>query len=133
MDGLSHENEVLTSVLARAPVEPFLVVIMMTPFAARDPYRAAAFGPFSTDMVAMSAGLMSLIALPRSYPEFESPPRSAFEIGTPSTMNTGWLLPVIEFAPRMMMFDDPPCVLGAVIVTPETLPSSCSTTLSAFV
>jgi len=40
-----------------APVEvPFLVVMMMTPFAARDPYKAAALGPLSTDMDAMSLG-----------------------------------------------------------------------------
>ena len=36
----------------------------MAPFAARDPYRAAALGPFSTVIDEMSFGLMSCAVLP---------------------------------------------------------------------
>ena len=49
----------------------------------------------------MSSGLMSFSALPKSklvlLLENGAPPRLAFDTGTPSTMNNGWLLPVIEF------------------------------------
>jgi hypothetical protein len=51
--------------------------------------------------------------------------------GTPSTTNSGWLLPLIEFAPRMVIFVEPPVVPASVMLTPATLPWSWSTKLSA--
>ena len=103
---------------------PFFVVITMTPVEARDPYRAAALGPFSTEIDSTSSGLMSLIALPKSVPPFGLPPRLAFETGTPSTTNSGLLFPRMEFAPRIVSFVEPPCVPEPVTVRPETLPAS---------
>ncbi len=46
------------------PLLAFLVVIMMTPLAAREPYRAEAAAPFNTLMDSMSSGLISAAALP---------------------------------------------------------------------
>jgi hypothetical protein len=46
------------------PASPLLVVIKMTPLPAREPYKAAALGPLSTEIEAMSSGLMSWAALP---------------------------------------------------------------------
>ena len=46
--------------------EPRLVVIRMTPFAACDPYSAAAPAPFKTLSDATSFVLISLIPVPRS-------------------------------------------------------------------
>jgi hypothetical protein len=52
-------------VIPRPVVErPRLVVIRMAPLAAREPYSAAAFGPFSTVIDSMSFGLMSCTAFP---------------------------------------------------------------------
>ena len=44
-----------------------------TPFAAREPYRAEAAGPFSTDMDSMSSGLMSITRLAEVVADFEEP------------------------------------------------------------
>ena len=82
-------------------------------------------------IVAISSGLRSLITLPKSSPPppvlpepFGLPPRLTFRIGTPSTIHSGSLLPVIEFDPRMRMFADPSCVPAPEMITPDTLPAS---------
>ena len=46
------------------PPRPVFVVITTAPFEAREPYKAAAFGPLSTVSEAMSSGLMSAAAVP---------------------------------------------------------------------
>ena len=45
-------------------VEPFLVVISITPLPALDPYKAAAFGPLRTEIDSTSFGLISEIPPP---------------------------------------------------------------------
>ena len=45
---------------------PLLVVYTIAPLAAREPYSAAAFGPFSTVTDAMLSALISDAALPTS-------------------------------------------------------------------
>jgi hypothetical protein len=55
----------------RAPSEPLLarlVVIEMTPDAAREPYSVDAAAPFTTSTLSMSAGLMSAMLEPRTMP-----------------------------------------------------------------
>ena len=44
--------------------DPDLVVIKTTPLPAREPYKAAALGPFKTEMLSMLSGLISEIAFP---------------------------------------------------------------------
>ena len=43
---------------------PDLVVTMMTPFAAREPYKAVALAPFNTWILSMSSGFKSEKPLP---------------------------------------------------------------------
>ena len=63
---------------------------------------------FSTDILSMSAGL---IWLPVPSPT-----------GTPSTTNSGWLLPTV-LTPRMRMDTGPPGVPSTLVIcTPDTLP-----------
>src|SRR5690606_40010652 len=45
------------------PSLPFLVVIIIAPAAALEPYNAAAAGPFKMDMFSTSSGLTSMIRL----------------------------------------------------------------------
>src|SRR5699024_12077864 len=67
---------------------PVLVVIKIAPLPARDPYKAAAEGPFKTVRLAMSFGLISDRPFPISKEGFQ---KSLFDIpvklsiGTPST------------------------------------------------
>src|SRR5690606_40270125 len=60
------------------------------------PYRAAAAGPFNTDILSTSAGLMSdaLLMLATSNEELVE-----LSMGIPSTTNKGWLFPVMEDPP----------------------------------
>src|SRR5436190_149151 len=44
-------------------------------------------------------------------------------------MNSGWLLPLIDVAPRMTMRDEPPCVVALVTLMPAILPDSAETKL----
>jgi hypothetical protein len=46
-----------------APAFPFLVVMITTPFVAREPYMALAAADLSTSMLSMSFGLMSAMRL----------------------------------------------------------------------
>ena len=45
-------------------LEPFFVVIRITPFPALEPYNAAEFGPLRTEIDSTSAGLISEIPPP---------------------------------------------------------------------
>jgi hypothetical protein len=56
-----------------------------------------------------------------------------FDTGMLSTMNSGWLLLLNVFWPRMMMLVEPPGVPPPVIVTPEIFPWTCWTRFIAFV
>lgn len=97
-------------------VRPDLVVMMMAPFAARDPYNAVAAGPFSTDTFSMSSGLMSPAALPKSTaPSVELYALSdvlevvLLVMGTPSTTNRA--VPpfmLMDVSPRRVTRIDPP-------------------------
>src|SRR5689334_11872017 len=59
-------NTVFTEALtvARFTFLPVLVVISTTPLPAREPYNAAALGPFRMVTLSMLSGLISEIALP---------------------------------------------------------------------
>jgi hypothetical protein len=46
--------------------DPFFVVMIITPFAAREPYNAVAAAPFNTLIEAISSGLISVPLLPKS-------------------------------------------------------------------
>ena len=88
-----------------------MVVIIITPFAERDPYAAADVASFNTSKEAISFGLISLI----------------FPIKIiPSTTINGSLDPDIEFCPRTCIEGCPPAEFVAPISNPETLPFSDS-------
>ena len=92
-------------------VRPDLVVMMMAPFAARDPYNAVAAGPFSTDTFSMSSGLMSPAALPKStaYALSDVLEVELLVMGTPSTTNRA--VPpfmLMDVSPRRVTRIDPP-------------------------
>ena len=55
------------------PPRPFFVTMTIAPFAAREPYSAAALGPFSTVIDWTLFASMSAAALPTSYPPIEDP------------------------------------------------------------
>src|ERR1035437_132610 len=134
MDGVSNVYVLVSAVRNFEPLlAPCFVVITMTPLAARDPYNAAAFGPFNTDIDSISSGLMSLITLPRSRPDdaelvndptLNDPSRLSLETGTPSTTNSGLLSPLIELDPGIVILVEAPGVPEPVTVMPETLPAS---------
>src|SRR5882757_647613 len=50
----AEELILLATLTVKTPSAPFLVVMMTTPSAALDPYKAAAAAPFNTDMLATS-------------------------------------------------------------------------------
>ena len=65
--------------------EPRLVVITITPLAARAPYIEVDDASFSTDTDSISDGLIALKSLP--------------EIGIPSIINNGLVPELMEFVP----------------------------------
>src|SRR5690606_13277827 len=69
------------------PCLPVLVVIINAPLEAREPYNAAAAGPFRIVTEAISSGLISLPLFPKSTLAREDDPPITLElsIGTPST------------------------------------------------
>ena len=58
-----------------------------------------------------------------------------FELSTatPSTTQIGWLLPLIEFSPRMTIRAEPPKLVEPVTLTPATLPESAFTMFGVWV
>ena len=65
------------------PVLPFLVVMTMTPFAAREPYREAAAASLMMVMLSMSLVFrVDMMSRPASPP---ATPMSPLRIGMPST------------------------------------------------
>ena len=102
------------------------------------PYKAAASGPFSTTMLSMSSGLMSAARLVKSRPRLlnavNEPGASEasdevlsvlLSIGRPSMIMSGWLLPLIELTPRMVIDDEAPGTPDVLVTsTPATRPCS---------
>src|SRR5213078_801580 len=101
------------------------------------PYSAAAPGPLSTVRLPISSGLRSAARLVKSTPRFENavvefasdastPVLSVrLSIGRPSTMISGWLLPLIELTPRMVIDEDAPGTPDVLVTsTPATRPDS---------
>src|SRR5690606_41493964 len=103
--------------LAEKPsAELRLVITLMAPLLARLPYTAAALGPLSTLILAISSGL--ILEMPAA--------------GTPSTMYSGWLFPLIDRSPRMTTRLSPPTpVPERVTERPATLPESELSTFSS--
>ncbi len=109
------------------PLLPVLVVMINAPLDARDPYNAAAAGPFNMVIDAISSGLISLPRLPKSTLDNDEPPPITLElsIGTPSTTIKAWLFPEIEEPPRKTTRDELPGEFEVdVIFTPATLPAN---------
>src|SRR5690606_16023529 len=71
-------------------LEPFFVVMIITPDAALEPYSAAAEPPCSILIDSISLGLISLPRLPKSRPPLRSSvPICPLLTGTPSTTYNG--------------------------------------------
>src|SRR5690606_13643805 len=105
-------------------LEPFFVVITITPDAALEPYSAVAEPPWRIVIDSISLGLISFPLLPKSKPPFKSvEPICPLLMGTPSTTYRGWLDPPKEVKPRMIIRVEAPGAPDAeVISTPGTLP-----------
>ena len=103
------------------PDEPFLVVMMITPFDALEPYRAVAEASLSTLIDSMSLGLMV-------FNRFAEPAMPLPSTGTPSITINGSLLAFNE-APPLILIRLPPPAEPPPLVTcnPATLPcNNCS-------
>src|SRR5690606_35622626 len=112
------------------PVPLFLVLIMITPSLALDPYKAEAAAPFNTVIDTISSGLIVLKPSPLSEVRLlplsdVSPlaPKLVLSIGTPLTTIKGELCPPKEDCPRIRILlvpagPDP----KEVILTPANLP-----------
>ena len=57
-------------------LDPFFVVIRITPLPALEPYKAAELGPLSTDIDSISLGLISEIPPPVSYTHLTLPTKA---------------------------------------------------------
>src|SRR5690606_42113385 len=102
---------------------PLLVVISTTPLPAREPYRAAALGPFKTLMLSMFSGFKSEMGFPKST-RLSLPTWlmlfSELATGAPSITNRGWLSFTSDLVPRMVIRTDEPAPPEEVMVTPGT-------------
>ncbi len=78
-----------------SPGRPCLVVMMTTPFAAREPYSAAADAPFRISMLAMSFGLMSTSRLTGAswFDAFEPPDASVIAFAFDETATLLMIMP----------------------------------------
>src|SRR5688572_12522134 len=121
------EAYVTSKPLREADAEPDFVVITITPFAARVPYKLAAAAPFNTVMLCMSFGSKSEIRLEKAPPPVK-PPDPSVELksllyGIPSTTNNGWLFPNNDEFPLMVMrVELPGAPLEPTMFTPGTFP-----------
>src|SRR4051812_40710626 len=89
--------------------------MMITPLAAREPYRLDAVASFNTLIDAISAAFIALIS--PSY-------------GAPSTTNSGALDALMEPIPRMRIVELlPGCPLEEVVCKPVTRPCKALVTL----
>src|ERR1051325_2978294 len=126
-----------------APGLPRLVVMTIAPLAASMPYRAEASGPFSTVSVSMSSGFRSAARLVKSTPRLLS---AVLELwsdastpvfivllssGSPSTIISGWLLPLMELTPRITIDAEAPGTPDVLVTsTPAIRPCSALTKFS---
>src|SRR5258708_18920558 len=117
------------------PAWPRLVVMITTPFVARDPYIDDAAALFSTSMDSMSAGFTSarrltmlswvLAGAPPDalVIEFAPPGIETLLIRTPSTTNNGSPLSLSDVTPRIWICPPPPgAPLFMLMRAPTTLP-----------
>ena len=112
---------VLLKLKRSAPFVPFLVVTMITPFDAREPYKAVADASFKMVIDSISLGLMV-------FNRFAEPETPFPSTGTPSITINGSLLALSEAPPRIRMRLPPPAAPPPVVIErPATLPTrSCS-------
>ena len=103
---------------------PDLVVMMITPFAARAPYKAAAVLPFNTEIFSISSGFNAERPSPPSFPpQRPACPKLLVSMGTPFTTYNGWSFPPKEEPPRMITRVDPAAPdAGGDTFTPAILP-----------
>src|SRR5258708_39997403 len=114
-------------------LDPFFVVMITTPLAARDPYKAVAAPPLSTLMDSIIFGSISLarLVVPPALNEPSGLPASLLSIGTPSITNKAVLSPTNELLPRIVIWAELPGIpLELVTWTPATFPASALTRLS---
>src|SRR5690606_6749239 len=98
------------------PEAPFLVVIIITPFVALEPYKAAAEASFKTLILSISLGLMVLS-------RFAEPDTPLLSTGTPSITINGSLLAFNDADPLIRILLPPPAAPPpGVISNPGTLP-----------
>ncbi len=88
-------------------------------------------------MFSMSSAFTSCAALPKSMVEDPLRPSSklyrSLVIGIPFTTNNGWLLPIKEVAPLIVMFAEAAGPAEEpVILTPEILPARALITFGVF-
>ena len=110
---------------AEAVALPDFVVTITTPFAALEPYNAAAAAPLSTVIDSILFGSRSPILLP--YEEPSPNPENKLLLllsnGIPLTINNGWLLPSREELPLIVMrVELPGAPLALEIFTPGIFP-----------
>ena len=135
----SLEEKLVVKLIFGAPDFPRLVVIMTTPFAAREPYWAAAAAPFITLRLSMSFGLISAKRFVPSVALGACPPNVSANCETddvslltitPSITYKGSELPWMDFTPRKRTVIPP---AGSpefwVICAPGTFPCKALTKL----
>ena len=106
-------------ILTRAfcPIFPFLLVIITTPLAAREPYIAVEEASFNTVMLSMSFGFNAVNA-----PD---------DIGEPSRIKRGSVFELIELTPRNRITTLPlGSPLGVNTCKPATCPCNASPALA---
>src|SRR5712691_1933489 len=94
---------------------PFLVVIIMAPAAALEPYNTEAAGPLRifTDSILFRSRSNALLGGWLSPNVPSGPPfvlSTSLLMGTPSTTNNGWLLPWKEVMPLMLILTEAPAL-----------------------
>ncbi len=107
------------------PLWPFLVVMMITPLLAREPYIAVAEASFRMVMLSMFSGEIRPRALLEPFTVLPS-------MGTPSTTIRGALLAASDAPPRMRMLAPPAGLPPSVVTTtPGLAPTSRSWAVEA--
>src|SRR6476660_10196083 len=109
------------------PLRPLFVVIMIAPFLAFDPYNEEAAVPFNTDILSISAGLISFKPLPKSTLSLE--PNMESLSGIPSTTYNGWLLLITPY-PLSTTFVEEPGPPVFEMLAPAIFPDKASSALA---
>jgi len=106
----------------------------IAPFAASEPYNAAAAAPVITDIDSMSSGFISAMdsVVPRD-PNSMLPSLVKLCIGIPSITYSTFEVCIIDFIPRIMTLAEPPTPDELVLITaPATLPARLFTKFADF-